>query len=137
MPSTFSFRNPRPRPVVPSTSRLLTKPTPLESATKAYSTVIAPVLQEAAHDKMIDDVKTLITPEKKENTPVPLPQGEEHDEHSTMSYSLLGGLEPEHLPWSKEVHLVEDVNGVRKRYAAIVVVLSKRICSAKDLSVKS
>jgi hypothetical protein len=74
---------------------------------------------------------------EKEITPRLSPKVEEYNKHLTISYSLLNRLEPEHLPWSKEVHLVEHIYRVKKRYTAVVIVLNKRILSEKDLSVKS
>jgi len=91
---------------------------------------MVPIIKEAIHNKEVDDVQNALYPEKKEATPGPPPKVEE-DKHLTTTYSLLEGLGPEHLPWSKEVHLVEDVKGVRKTYAAVVVVLRK--CVAKRL----
>lgn len=109
---------------------------------------VIPIMEEAAHNKMVDDMGKMMFPEKKENTgttPGPPPALEhvkekaekhEHDGDATVGFSLLEGLEPEHLPWSKEVHLVEHVDGFRKTYAAVVVILSKWFTSRHDLGVQ-
>ena len=113
------------RPVVPPNRRPLISPGAWASAWERYDTVIVPIIKEAIKTKQVDDMVNLLSPEKKDATPGSSTSEKESNEHPTMTYSLLEGLEPEHLPWSKEVHLVEIVNGVRKTYSAVVVVLRK------------
>jgi hypothetical protein len=134
------------------------------------------VLEEAAYDKIVDDVKNMIFGEKKDGGgvvhfpstpstamhfdpsivdasggehPIPGPPPRENvpmvnhkvkhmEEHEvyhngTGTSSILAGLEKDHLPWSKEVHLMETVGGVRRTYVAVFTILSKWIYLSHSL----